>query len=131
MQSPASASITLPLSIDNYEIDPGAGTLSCNAKYLTGVVTNANLIFMTDQNNCWEIKKCSAAQYLNCKAYAEKKHCWEVSDPRGSRSLLLCLQLGCPVYDLYMEEIDKEIESRLKMMFPFLGSIDEEKAPQG
>ena len=95
------------------------------------MVTNANLIFMTDQNNCWEIKKCSAAQYLNCKAYAEKKRCWEVSDPRGSRSLLLCLQLGCPVYDLYMEEIDKEIESRLKMMFPFLGSIDEEKAPQG
>ena len=83
-----------------------------------------------ESRNCWEIKKCSAAQYLNCKAYEEGKHCWEVSNPRSSRSLLLCLQMGCPVYAEYMEEIDKEIEYRLKMMFPFLGSIEEEKAPQ-
>lgn len=85
---------------------------------------------MTDGKNCWEIKRCSAAQYLNCKAYAGKKRCWEVSNPRGSRSLLLCLQMGCPVYEEYMEEIDREIGYRLKMMFPFLGSIEEEKTPQ-
>ena len=88
---------------------------------------------MTDGKNCWEIKKCSAAQYLNCKAYAEGKKCWEVSNPRGSRSMILCVQMGCPVYDEYMDEIDEEIAYRLKMMFPFLTSIDEaklEKEPQ-
>jgi len=80
---------------------------------------------MPEGTNCWEIKKCSAAQYLNCKAYLEGKHCWEVSNPRGSRSLLLCLQMGCPVYDLYMDEIDTEIEYRLRLMFPFLTSVEE------
>jgi len=85
---------------------------------------------MNDSGNCWEIKKCSAAQYLNCKAYGEGKKCWEVSNPRGSRSMMLCLQMGCPVYEAYMDEIDREIEYRLKMMFPFLGSIEEEAAPQ-
>ena len=84
---------------------------------------------MTNQN-CWEIKRCSAAQYLNCKAYLEQKDCWEVSNPRGSRSMLLCLQMGCPVYDEYMDDIDREIEYRLRLMFPFLSSIGEEKEPQ-
>jgi hypothetical protein len=91
---------------------------------------NASFNHMTDSENCWDIKKCSAAQYLNCTAYLEKKRCWEVSNPRGSRSLLLCLQMGCPVYDLHMDDIDKEIEYRLRMMFPFLASIDEEAKPQ-
>jgi hypothetical protein len=91
---------------------------------LTGLYTNANLSVMTDSKNCWDIKKCSAAQYLNCKAYLENKKCWEVSNPRGSRSMMLCLQMGCPVYELYMDDIDKEIEYRLRMMFPFLASID-------
>jgi hypothetical protein len=88
---------------------------------------------MTDGKNCWEIKKCTAAQYLNCKAYAEGKKCWEVSNPRGSRSMILCVQMGCAVYDEYMDEIDEEIAYRLKMMFPFLTSIEEaelEKEPQ-
>jgi len=76
-----------------------------------------------DGKKCWEIKRCSAAQYLNCKAYAERKNCWEISGPRGSRSMLLCVQMGCPVYDARMEEIDREIESRLKLMFPFLSTI--------
>ncbi len=44
---------------------------------------------------------------------------------------MLCLQMGCPVYDEYMDEIDSEIGDRLKMMFPFLGSIEEnEELPQ-
>lgn len=87
---------------------------------------------MDDKGNCWEIKKCSAVQYLNCKAYEEKKHCWEISNPRGCRSLTLCLQMGCPVYDVYMDEIDHEIEYRLRLMFPFLSSIEEEsKASEG
>jgi hypothetical protein len=86
---------------------------------------------MTDSKNCWEIKKCSASQYMNCKAYTEQKKCWEISNPRGSRSMLLCLQMGCPVYEEYMDEIDREIEYRLRMMFPFLGSIEEdETVPQ-
>lgn len=80
---------------------------------------------MAEDKNCWEIKKCSAAQYLSCKAYAEGKRCWEVSNPRGSRSMMLCLQMGCPVYEEHMDEIDREIEYRLRMMFPFLASIDE------
>lgn len=80
---------------------------------------------MASGKNCWEIKRCSAAQYLNCKAYSEGKNCWEISNPRGSRSLMLCLQMGCPVYEEHMEEIDREIEARLRMMFPFLGSIGE------
>ncbi|PKQ28023.1 MAG: hypothetical protein CVT63_04960 [Candidatus Anoxymicrobium japonicum] len=84
---------------------------------------------MTDSQNCWEIKKCSAAQYLNCAAYLEKKKCWEISNPRGSRSMLLCLQMGCPVYDRYMNEIDKEIECRLRMMYPFLASATEGAGP--
>jgi len=83
---------------------------------------------MDERQNCWDIKKCSAAQYLNCKAYQEHKHCWEVPDPRGSRSLILCMQMGCPVYDIYMEEIDHEIEHRLRLMYPFLSSIEEEQA---
>jgi hypothetical protein len=82
---------------------------------------------MTDGKNCWEIRNCAAAQYLNCKAYAEGKKCWEVSNPRGSRSMILCVQMGCPVYDEYMEQIDEEIAYRLRMMFPFLTSIDETK----
>ena len=82
---------------------------------------------MADSNsNCWEIKKCSAAQYLNCKAYLEGKRCWEVSNPRGSRSMLLCVQMGCPVYDIYTEEIDREIQYRLKLMYPFLSSFEGE-----
>lgn len=86
---------------------------------------------MANNEKCWEIKKCSAAQYLNCKAYTEGKKCWEISNPRGSRSMLLCLQMGCPVYQMYMDEIDHEIEYRLRMMFPFLSSIGEEqKTPQ-
>jgi len=80
---------------------------------------------MSDKSNCWEIKRCSAGQYHNCRAYQEKKHCWEISNPRGSRSLLLCLQLGCPVYEKYMEEIDSEITYRLTLMFPFLSTIEE------
>ncbi|MBU4240377.1 MAG: hypothetical protein KKE79_07610 [Actinobacteria bacterium] len=85
---------------------------------------------MIDEKKCWEIKKCSAAQYLNCKAFKEDMKCWEVSNPRGSRSMLLCLQMGCPVYEMFMAEIDHEIEYRLRMMFPFLSSIEEEqKAP--
>lgn len=75
------------------------------------------------RKNCWDIKRCSAAQYLNCKAYLEDKKCWEIIGPRGSRSMLLCVQLGCPVYDAYMDEIDHEIESRLKLMFPFLSNL--------
>jgi len=94
---------------------------------LTGIT--GNLSDMTDSKNCWDIKKCSAAQYLNCKAYLENKNCWEISNPRGSRSLMLCLQMGCPVYELYMDEIDKEIEYRLRMMFPFLASIEEGSKP--
>ena len=87
---------------------------------------------MQDSKNCWEIKKCSAAQYLNCKAYIEQKHCWEISNPRGSRSMMLCMQMGCPVYDEFMTQIDHEIEYRLKLMFPFLSSIEEEQEePQG
>ncbi|MDD5448585.1 MAG: hypothetical protein PHO53_05415 [Actinomycetota bacterium] len=82
---------------------------------------------MTEGKYCWEIKKCSAAQYMNCKAYLEKKNCWEISNPRGSRSMLLCLELGCPVYDTHQEEIDSEIRYRLKMMFPFLSSIEPEE----
>lgn len=85
---------------------------------------------MAENNNCWEIKKCSAAQYMNCSAYQSGEHCWDISNPRGSRSLLLCVQMGCPVYDTYMEEIDKEIEYRLKLMFPFLSSIEEQEEPQ-
>lgn len=86
---------------------------------------------MSDGKRCWEIKKCSASQYLNCRAYGEQKMCWEISNPRGSRSMMLCLQMGCPVYDEYMDEIDSEIGDRLKMMFPFLGSIEEnEELPQ-
>lgn len=84
---------------------------------------------MTDSVNCWDVKKCSAAQYLNCKAYLETRKCWEISNPRGSRSMMLCLQMGCPVYELNMEDIDKEIEYRLRMMYPFLGSIEEEAEP--
>jgi len=83
---------------------------------------------MSEVTNCWEIKKCSATQYLNCSAYLEKKRCWEISNPRGSRSMMLCVQMGCPVYEVYMEEIDHEIEYRLKLMFPFLSSIGEEPA---
>jgi hypothetical protein len=46
--------------------------------------------------------------------------------------MLLCLQLGCPVYDIHMEEIDSEIGYRLRLMFPFLSSIEmEEEIPQG
>lgn len=78
---------------------------------------------------CWEIKNCSAAQYLNCKAYLESKRCWEITGPRGSRSMLLCVQMGCPVYDVFMDEIDHEIESRLKLMFPFLSNIAPEQEP--
>lgn len=78
------------------------------------------------KKDCWEIKKCSAAQYLNCKAYLEGKKCWEITGPRGSRSMLLCVQMGCPVYDTYIDEIDHEIESRLKLMFPFLSNIEGE-----
>jgi len=86
---------------------------------------------MAEDNKCWETKKCSAAQYLNCKAYTESKRCWEVSNPRGSRSMLLCLQMGCPVYELFMDEIDHEIEYRLRMMFPFLSSVTvEQESPQ-
>lgn len=85
---------------------------------------------MSDAKNCWEIKRCSAAQYLNCKAYSERKSCWEVSNPRGSRSMMLCLQMGCPVYDEHMEQIDLEIANRLKMMFPFLGSIEDQETPR-
>jgi hypothetical protein len=96
---------------------------------LTLTITSVKLISMTDSRNCWDIKKCSAAQYLNCKAYLENKKCWEISNPRGSRSMMLCLQMGCPVYEIYMEEIDKEIEYRLRMMFPFLASIGEEPQP--
>lgn len=81
---------------------------------------------MIEKKECWEVKKCSAAQYLNCKAYLEKKKCWEISNPRGSRSMMLCVQMGCPFYEQHMEEIDMEIEYRLKLMFPFLSSIDEE-----
>ena len=84
---------------------------------------------MEEDKNCWEIKKCSAAQYLNCKAYTESKKCWEVSNPRGSRSMLLCLEMGCPVYMLFMNEIDHEIEYRLRMMFPFLSSVTAEQEP--
>jgi len=87
---------------------------------------------MDDSNKCWEIKKCSATQYLNCKAYQENKNCWEISNPRGSRSMLLCLQMGCPVYEVYMDEFDREIEYRLRLMFPFLSSIGQEgESPQG
>jgi len=87
---------------------------------------------MDDSKDCWEIKKCSATHYLNCTAYQEKKKCWEISNPRGSRSMLLCLQMGCPVYDMYMDEIDREIAYRLRLMFPFLSSIEQgEGAPQG
>lgn len=85
---------------------------------------------MSENKNCWEIKKCSAAQYLNCKAFSERKRCWEVSNPRGSRSLMLCLQMGCPVYDEHAEEIDREIEYRLRMMFPFLGSFEDPEGAQ-
>ena len=88
---------------------------------------------MTDDKNCWEIRKCAASQYLNCKAYTEGKKCWEISNPRGSRSMILCVQMGCPVYDEYMDQIDDEITYRLRMMFPFLTSIEEaepEKEPQ-
>lgn len=84
---------------------------------------------MEEDRKCWEIKKCSAAQYLNCMAYTEIKRCWEVSNPRGSRSMLLCLQMGCPVYELFMNEIDNEIEYRLRMMFPFLSSVTAEQEP--
>lgn len=44
---------------------------------------------------------------------------------------MLCLQMGCPVYDAYMSEIDREIEYRLRMMYPFLGSIEEDPGTQG
>ncbi len=73
--------------------------------------------------DCWQIKKCSAVQYLNCRAYLEKKKCWEISNPRCTRSLLLCLELGCPVYDEYVAEIDHEIRDRLALMFPFIASL--------
>lgn len=89
------------------------------------------LVNMDDQKDCWEIKNCSATLYMNCKAYQEKKKCWEISNPRGSRSMLLCLQMGCPFYDMHMEEIDREIEYRLRLMFPFLSSIKQEESPQG
>ena len=82
---------------------------------------------MSDSQNCWEIKKCSAALYLNCKAYLEQKHCWDISNPRCSRSMLLCIQMGCPVYDNFMDAIDNEVEYRLKLMFPFLSSIGAEQ----
>ena len=85
------------------------------------------LIPMNELKNCWEMKKCSAAQYTNCKAYLEKKQCWEISNPRGCRSMLLCVQMGCTVYDKCMDEMDHEIEYRLRLMFPFLSSIGEEK----
>lgn len=85
---------------------------------------------MTHFKNCWEIKKCSAGQYLNCKAYLEQKKCWEISNPRGSRSMMLCLQMGCPVYDEYMDEIDREIEYRLRMMFPFLSTAGDSEEPE-
>jgi hypothetical protein len=42
---------------------------------------------------------------------------------------MLCLQMGCPVYETYMDEIDREIEYRLRMMFPFLASIEEGTKP--
>jgi len=93
-------------------------------------VTRVNANFDSGMHNeakCWETKKCSAAQYLNCKAYLEDANCWEISNPRGSRSLLLCLQMGCPVYELFMDEIDHEIEYRLRMMFPFLSSVTGEQ----
>lgn len=85
---------------------------------------------MGDTSKCWEVKKCSAAQYLNCKAYLEDKKCWEISNPRGSRSMMLCLQMGCPVYEEYMEEIDTEIRYRLRLMYPFLASIGESGGSQ-
>ncbi|MBN1288673.1 MAG: hypothetical protein JXA49_03445 [Actinobacteria bacterium] len=78
-----------------------------------------------DKDKCWEIKRCSASQYLNCKAYQERKRCWEISNPRSSRSMMLCVQLGCPFYDLHMREIDEEIKYRLKLMYPFLSSLEE------
>ncbi len=81
---------------------------------------------MESNLNCWEIKRCAASQYLNCKAFSDMKHCWEVSNPRCSRSLLLCVQVGCPVYDCYMVDIDNEIKSRLKLMFPLLSSIEDD-----
>jgi hypothetical protein len=39
--------------------------------------------------------------------------------------MILCVQMGCPVYDEYMDEIDEEISYRLRMMFPFLTSIEQ------
>lgn len=79
---------------------------------------------MSTLKECWDLKKCPAGQYLNCSAFLEKKRCWEVANPRCSRSLLMCLQLGCPVYEVYTEEIDREIRNRLKMMYPLLENLD-------
>lgn len=45
--------------------------------------------------------------------------------------MMLCVQLGCPFYDLHMEEIDTEIKYRLKLMYPFLSNLEDDAGEKG
>ncbi len=63
-------------------------------------------------SRCQELRGCPASQYLNCEAYREGLRCFEVAQPRCTRDLLLCMQLGCPAYDHWAPEIDSEMKRR-------------------
>lgn len=64
------------------------------------------------RNNCQKIKACPASQYLFCEAFKMGLECWQVSEPRCSSEMRLCMQYGCPVYDRYTTEIEQALKDR-------------------
>jgi hypothetical protein len=63
-------------------------------------------------NRCAKIKGCPASQYLSCRAYAESLDCWQISSPRCSADLRICIQYGCPVYERFKAEIENTLKER-------------------
>lgn len=62
---------------------------------------------------CWETKKCSLSQRLNCSAYLARKNCWEVNDRPCTLDITLCIEFACPVYLLNQERIERAYCDRM------------------
>lgn len=63
-------------------------------------------------SRCYELRGCPASQYLYCEAYTSGLRCYQVPNPRCTKDLLFCMQMGCPAYDAWSSDIDAEMRSR-------------------
>ncbi len=67
------------------------------------------------QDRCWEIMHATSPtgeSCLNCQAYIDQKHCWEVDERPCTNSPAVCILINCPVYLEFKEEIEKKLAER-------------------